>query len=106
MGGLKKKGDNLNLSKIKDNVSKAFIIGKDRSFFRNSINNKISFKETINLKNTMKFIFNELKTVRKNNIKTFVILSPASASYDQFENFEQRGNLFKKLINLNAKKYL
>ena len=106
VGGLKKKGDNLNLSKIKDNVSKAFIIGKDRSFFRNSINNKISFKETINLKNTMKFIFNELKTVRKNNIKTFVILSPASASYDQFENFEQRGNLFKKLINLNAKKYL
>ncbi len=28
-----------------------------------------------------------------------VILSPASTSFDMFENFEERGNLFKKLVN-------
>ena len=28
-----------------------------------------------------------------------VILSPACASYDMFENYEQRGNLFKSLVN-------
>jgi UDP-N-acetylmuramoylalanine--D-glutamate ligase len=25
------------------------------------------------------------------------LLSPAAASYDQFENFEQRGNIYKEL---------
>ena len=27
-----------------------------------------------------------------------VLLSPACASYDQFENFETRGNLFKDIV--------
>lgn len=27
-----------------------------------------------------------------------VILSPASASFDQFKNFEERGNTFKKFV--------
>lgn len=29
----------------------------------------------------------------------YVILSPASASFDMFKNFEERGNLFKELVN-------
>lgn len=28
-----------------------------------------------------------------------VILSPASASFDMFKNFEERGNIFKKIVN-------
>jgi UDP-N-acetylmuramoylalanine--D-glutamate ligase len=26
------------------------------------------------------------------------LLSPAAASYDRFKNFEERGNLFKKIV--------
>ena len=28
-----------------------------------------------------------------------VVLSPASASFDMFTNFEERGNIFKDLVN-------
>ena len=37
--------------------------------------------------------------------KTTILLCPASASYDQFRNFEERGNKFKKLVITYARKY-
>lgn len=33
------------------------------------------------------------------NSDEIVLFSPASASFDMFKNFEERGNLFKKLVN-------
>ena len=34
----------------------------------------------------------------KKNSKSTILFSPAAASYDQYKNFEDRGNDFKKLI--------
>ena len=103
VGGLKKTGDDFNFNKVKSNVLKAFIIGSNTSFFKLNMRNKIPYRETINLNKTTKYIFDEVKNSSKKEIN--VILSPACASYDQFKNFEDRGNIFKKLIINYAKKY-
>ena len=108
VGGNKKEGEYFHLKNVKKNIIKAFIIGKKRKFFKKQINKKINFKETVNLKNSVKYIFNEIKLMKlKNKVKykIFVILSPASASYDQFKNFEDRGNQFKKIVRNYARKY-
>ena len=48
-----------------------------------------------------------MKDIRIQNKKNnSILLSPATASYDQFLNFEDRGNKFKKLSIKYARKYI
>ena len=42
------------------------------------------------------------KNIKKDNIKKVILFSPSAASFDQFKNFEDRGQYFNK----NYKKYL
>ena len=100
LGGLPKKKDKINLSRYKKNIFKCYIIGKNISFFKNQVKDKISFSITKNLKNSIIQIMKDMKSQR--NSTKFVLLSPASASFDQFLNFEKRGDEFKKL----CKKYV
>ena len=56
------------------------------------------------MKNALKDIFKELRLIKKS--KVTVLLSPASASYDQFNNFVDRGNQLKKMTMNYARKFL
>ena len=104
LGGLPKKNDKILLSGIKQNIIKCYLVGKNINFFKNQIKDKINFSITKNLKKTIKEIFKDIKLhKRKNNT---VLLSPAAASYDQFQNFKKRGNEFKKLSKLYARKII
>ena len=56
------------------------------------------------VRNSINQILKDIKIFnRKDNT---ILLSPASASYDQYLNFEHRGDEFKKLCKLYARKYL
>jgi len=104
LGGLPKIGDKFYFNNFKKNIIKTFIIGKHINFFKKQIGNKINFQITGNIKKTLKLIFHD---IQNNSIKNLtVLLSPASASYDQYKNFKERGLEYKKLVKFYAKKYL
>ena len=104
LGGLPKKNDKIVLPGVRKNIIKSYLIGKNIGFFKKQIQNKISFSVTNNLKRTLIEILKDIKLSRlKDNI---ILLSPAAASYDQFTNFEKRGEEFKKLSKFYARKFI
>ena len=104
LGGLPKVRDNFNFQGVRSNIIKSFIIGKKTNYFKNQITKKIKYKISFSLKKAVKDVFKELVLMRGGNAT--VLFSPASASYDQFNNFAERGNQFKKITKDYAKKFL
>ena len=101
MGGIPKYKDNFYFKKVKKKILKAYIIGKNTSFFRKQIKNNIPYTVSRRMSNAVNNIYKDLK-LSKDSEKT-ILLSPAAASFDQFINFENRGVYFKNLIKKKFK---
>ena len=96
VGGLPKAGDRFKFKGLKKNIVKTYIIGKHMKNFKRHLNKKIDQQLCKTLKNAIISIFKDTKNITDKKIT--ILLSPAAASYDQFKNFEERGNYFKNLI--------
>ena len=101
---LPKVGDKFLLGDFKKNITKAYIIGNYTKYFKKFLKNKVNFKISRTLNSAVISIFKDIKNSKKNKIT--ILLSPASASFDQFRNFEHRGNKFKKIVRSYAKRYI
>ena len=93
LGGVDK-NENFNLlaSSNFKNITAYYIFGKSKEKIANDLS-----KENIYILNNLT---EALKTAINNSKPDDVILfSPACASYDQYNNFEERGEHFKQLVN-------
>jgi len=97
VGGLAKKGDKFLLSKNHCKNSKAYIFGKNRNFFIKELKNIIKYESFMNLKDLIKKIFIDIQNNQSQGHQT-ILFSPAAASFDTFDNFEERGKYFNNLI--------
>ena len=104
LGGLPKRNDKLKLSKIKKNITKCYLIGKNINFFNNQIKGRINTSITKNLKNSIIKISKDIELHKHSN--KYILLSPGAASFDQFENFETRGREFKRLCKKYVGKFI
>ena len=96
IGGIPKKDDKLVLSKKYFKNIKIYIFGKNFKKFFKDFREKTEFKRFKNLNHALSEIFKNVR--KKKNLNNTILFSPASASFDSFKNFEERGLYFNKLI--------
>ena len=100
VGGQAKKGDKLILSKKNCKNFKAYIFGVNTNFFLSKIKKLMKCESFLDLKSLIKKLFLDIKTDKKIEHKT-IVFSPSAASFDNFKNFEKRGEYFNQLIKKN-----
>lgn len=104
VGGLPKKGDKIKLNRYKKNIIKCYLIGKNINFFKKQIKGQIELSVTQTIKNSIIKILKDSK-LHKSTYRS-ILLSPSAASFDQYVNFEKRGNEFKRLSKAYARKFI
>ena len=93
MGGLKKDLSFRPLLEVlKKNTKKVFVYGADRE----KISNEIGELNPIVLESMARAVKEAINYSTKNDL---VLFSPGCSSFDEFQNYEERGFKFKELIN-------
>ena len=85
--------------KFLDKVVEIFIIGDSINYFSEEIlklNKNIPLNVCVTIENATKLALKKSKISKLK--KCVILLSPSAASFDQFKNFEDRGNKFKKVV--------
>ncbi len=101
VGGQAKKGDKLLLSKKICKNIKVYIFGNNKNFFINKIKKLMKYESFLDLSSLVKKLSLEIKVDKSTTHKT-ILFSPSAASFDNFKNFEKRGEYFNQLV----KKYI
>ena len=94
-GGLPKAGGIAGLAEFFPRIRKAYLIGEAAADFAKTLDGKIAYDMAGTLD---KAVALAAQDAASDAAEPVVLLSPACASFDQFQNFEARGNAFRKLV--------
>ena len=96
LGGKPKAGGITTLAPYFSRIAKAYLIGEATEEFAATLGDAVPFERSGTLDVAVRNAASDALAAGKPG--SVVLLSPACASYDQFKNFEVRGDAFKKLV--------
>jgi UDP-N-acetylmuramoylalanine--D-glutamate ligase len=96
LGGKPKEGGIAALEPYFERVARAYLIGEASNEFAATLQGKIAFERCETLQRAIEAA--NMDAALAMNGEPVVLLSPACASYDQFKNFEERGDLFRSIV--------
>jgi UDP-N-acetylmuramoylalanine--D-glutamate ligase len=96
-GGISKSGGIEPLKPLFPRVAKAYLIGQATEQFAATLAGTIPFEKSGTLENAVAAALRDATADRRNG--AVVLLSPACASFDQYPNFEVRGDAFVKAVS-------
>ena len=95
-GGKAKEGGIESLSSFFPRVRRAYLIGEAAPQFARTLDGKAPYETSGTLDAAVAKAAAD--AIASSALAPVVLLSPACASYDQFKDFEQRGDTFRKLV--------
>tara|TARA_B100000989_G_scaffold281248_1_gene245307 strand:- start:1342 stop:2739 length:1398 start_codon:yes stop_codon:yes gene_type:complete len=103
LGGRPKSGGINGIEKYLHQVKMAFIFGEAKDNFSDNLKKHIKLEKFKKLRPAFEKAINIAK---EKDEEINILFSPACSSFDQFKNFEERGNYFKKIVKLSLKTLL
>lgn len=98
LGGRDKGGDFRKLREpIKERVKKVILLGEAKEKIRNALKDCVPMETASSLKDAVHASYSEAKP------DEVVLLAPACTSFDMFQNFEERGKVFKHEVSVLEK---
>ena len=95
-GGLPKEGGIASLKPLFPRIAKAYLIGEAAPQFAATLGVDVTYEISGTLENAVRHAAADAE--RDETAGVVVMLSPACASFDQFKNFEVRGDAFVSLV--------
>ncbi len=95
-GGRPKAGGITGLAEFFPRIRKAYLVGEAAEDFARTLDGKVAYEMAGTLDKALASAARDAET--SDAAEPAVLLSPACASFDQFPNFEVRGDTFRKLV--------
>ena len=95
-GGVAKAEGIMPLAPLFSHVSKAYLFGQAEEAFTATLQGKVPVQACGTLDRAVDQAFRDAKAA--GDTSPVVLLSPACASFDQFKDYEHRGDVFRSLV--------